>query len=107
MSIITCMETGGRIARRVGRPLAAVSESDSKFGAGPLPHPATQCDYPMGGRVGERAGTDRIKLSAILFSVAYDQQIAFQRFDEDLSGAADPCVETHAPTVAAHPLQFH
>src|SRR3546814_8691333 len=25
-------------------------------GTGPLPHPATQCDYPMGGRVGERAG---------------------------------------------------
>jgi hypothetical protein len=25
-------------------------------GTGPLPHPATQPSYPMGGRVGERAG---------------------------------------------------
>ena len=24
--------------------------------AGPLPHPATQWQYPVGGRVGERAG---------------------------------------------------
>ncbi len=26
-------------------------------GAGPLPHPAAQRQYHMGGRVGERAGT--------------------------------------------------
>ena len=26
-------------------------------GAGPHPLPATQCDYPMGGREGVRAGT--------------------------------------------------
>jgi hypothetical protein len=30
-----------------------------RHGAGPLPHPATQRKYIMGGRVGERAGTVR------------------------------------------------
>src|SRR3546814_10475137 len=36
-------------------------------GTGPLPHPATQCDYPMGGRVGERAGAaSEIALSRFL-----------------------------------------
>src|SRR3546814_19477567 len=46
-------------------------------------------------------------LSAILFSVAYDQQIAFQRFDEALRGAADQRVEHRAPAVAADHRQVH
>ncbi len=29
-------------------------------GTGPLPHPATQCDYPMGGRVGKRAEAPKV-----------------------------------------------
>ena len=29
---------------------------NDKFCTGPLPHPATQREYPVGGREGERAG---------------------------------------------------
>src|SRR3546814_9157574 len=32
--------------------------SSDLIGTGPLPHPTTQRQYPMGGRVGERAGAE-------------------------------------------------
>ena len=36
--------------------LASFASAAPRGGTGPLPHPATQPGYSVGGRVGERAG---------------------------------------------------
>src|SRR3546814_16063030 len=49
-TVIGSWRRSGGLGVRVRR------RSFAHCGTSPLPHPATQCDYPMGGRVGERAG---------------------------------------------------
>ena len=51
---------GGLLMAKIIMPDEKVPELDPASldgGAGPLPHPATQSSYAVGGRVGERAGT--------------------------------------------------
>jgi lipopolysaccharide export system protein LptC len=49
-------------------------------GTSPLPHPAAQPDYPMGGRVGERAGTASPRRPTRMSDVAVRARTARQRW---------------------------
>jgi hypothetical protein len=43
----------------------------NRDGAGPLPHPTAQSVYPMGGRVGEQAGTAPTKVEKTLKTAGF------------------------------------
>ena len=56
----------GAVTRGGNAVLGSVSAKLKQDGTGPLPHPATQQQYVMGGRVGERASADSAKLKTTL-----------------------------------------